>query len=266
MGNFKDITGQRFGRLIATKMLEYSDKCHSYYWECKCDCGNTIKVLKTHLTYGNTKSCGCLANETRQNNYVDLLNKRFGKIVVTELVGKDKHGHYLWKCKCDCGNEIVRQSSTIINRTRHCGCIKHSNAKTHGKRNTRLYRIWCGIKQRCLNINSPAYKDYGGRGIEICHEWNIDFMNFYNWAIANGYNDNLSIDRINVNGNYEPNNCRWSTMKEQNRNRRDNRFIEINGVNKTISEWVEKFNITYKVFYRHLKNGTLESVGINENH
>lgn len=109
----------------------------------------------------------------------------------------------------------------------------------HGLCNSRIYGIWCHIKDRCCNSKDARYKDYGGRGIKICKEWKNDFAKFYDWALQNGYKDNLTIDRIDVNGDYCPENCRWITMAEQQNNRRDNVFILFNGEKHTISEWAK---------------------------
>ena len=177
--------------------------------------------------------------------------------MVVEFVGIDKHNHYLRKCQCDCGNEIIRSSSNIINTTRHCGCVKHSNAKKHGQGSTRLYRIWSGIKQRCLNPKAPPYKNYGGRGIKLFDDW-LDFEPFSQWAYANGYSDSLSIDRIDVNGNYEPNNCRWATMKEQANNRRTNVLIKFNGKKYTYKELAQLLGITISALYHKKNRGTLQ--------
>lgn len=109
----------------------------------------------------------------------------------------------------------------------------------HGKSKTRLYHTWKHIKQRCYNTNDKDYKYYGGRCIAVCDEWLKDFMNFYNWAINNGYNENLTIDRIDVNGNYEPSNCRWVDRKQQSRNRRNIKRYTINGKTHCLSDWCE---------------------------
>ena len=113
----------------------------------------------------------------------------------------------------------------------------------HGMIHTRLYSIWHCMKVRCYIKSCLSYKNYGGRGIKICDEWKNDFISFYNWSLANGYKDNLTIDRIDVNGNYEPSNCRWVSKKEQDNNRRTNRFIEYNGIKKTIQQWAEEKGI-----------------------
>lgn len=131
----------------------------------------------------------------------------------------------MWKCVCDCGRTtIVNGQNLKSGNTTSCGCYgierRNNASKTHGKSNTRLHRIWKAMHSRCYNKKYHAYKYYGGRGITICEEWLHNFKTFYDWAMANGYEENLTIDRIDPNGNYSPNNCRWVTMELQNKNKR----------------------------------------------
>ena len=131
--------------------------------------------------------------------------------------------------------------------------------KKHGMRNTKIYNAWCGMKSRCYNANNKSYKNYGNRGIKVCEKWKNDFNEFYNWSIYNGYKENLTIDRIDNNGNYEPSNCRWVTTKEQNRNYSKNRFYYIDNKKYCIAEISEKYNINYRtLLYRLNNNYTLE--------
>lgn len=157
------------------------------------------------------------------------------------------------KCKCDCGNIIEITLLRILSgNTKSCGCFRREYSKeknkTHGKTHTRLYNIWCTMRARCNNPNRQKYQYYGGRGIQVCQEWNVSFEAFYQWSIKNGYRDNLTIDRIDSNGNYTPENCRWVTWKEQQNNRRSNKIVTINGVSKTLSEWSD---------YSGVKSGTI---------
>ena len=188
------------------------------------------------------------------NSKYGLIGKKFERLTVIKRAENSKSGQTRWFCKCDCGNEtIVWGNHLRSGHTKSCGCIQKESVKRikhykkHGLHGIRLYRIWNGIKNRTnLSNKNIAYKNYSGRGITICEEWK-EFMPFYNWAINNGYQDNLTIDRIDVNGNYEPKNCRWATMKEQQNNKRNNRFITYNGEKHTISEWKNIYNLSDSV-------------------
>lgn len=154
-------------------------------------------------------------------------------------------------CKCDCGNITkVRVEHLRSGHTKSCGCYQRTQTskahKTHGREPKRLYSIWANMKTRCLNKNTETYERYGGRGITICDEW-LSFENFRNWAITNGYSDDLTIDRIDNDGNYEPSNCRWATDYEQRNNTRRNHFLEYKGERKTIRQWSDDVGISCKV-------------------
>ncbi len=159
---------------------------------------------------------------------IDLTGQRFGRLTVVERHGKGTDGHALWLCVCECGETTIAASNDLtLGKKKSCGCLrKQINStihKTHGKKNTKLYYVWQRMKQRCHYPKSKDFSFYGGRGITVCEEWKNNFQAFYDWAMSNGYFDGLTLDRIDVNGNYEPSNCRWVTMKVQCNNRRPRR-------------------------------------------
>lgn len=171
--------------------------------------------------------------------YSELIGMRFGRLTVIENVTDVGRSRFL--CKCSCGNEkVVRMDHLKRGLVLSCGCYqaeRRSQAtKTHGMKNTRIYRCWRNMKTRCYNPNGAEFGLYGGRGITVCYEWQT-FEPFYEWAMANGYRNDLSIDRIDNDGNYEPSNCKWSTQQEQALNRSTNVTITYNGITKHISEW-----------------------------
>ena len=162
------------------------------------------------------------------------IGEKYNKLTVIEKTDIRKRRSVVYKCKCDCGNiTYVTSTNLKYGYIKSCGCYQKEQAsktnKKHGLSNTKLFYVWQDMKGRCNNPNHHAYKDYGGRGIKICDEWQNDFMSFYTWAINNVYKEKLTIDRKNNNGNYEPNYCRWTTMKIQCQNRR---FYDKSGTNK----------------------------------
>lgn len=189
---------------------------------------------------------------------------RYGKLVVlsrAENYVSPKGGRLSqWRCKCDCGNETVVLGTNLRKGiTKSCGCLRKTRASelctTHGLSNRRLFNIWCGMKKRCYNQNHKFYAYYGGRGITVCDEWLHDFQAFWDWAMSNGYQDDLSIERANNSLGYTPENCRWATAKEQNRNTRQNRRITINGETKTLAEWCEQCGLKYGTVYDRFRCG-----------
>lgn len=177
----------------------------------------------------------------------------------TEKTEKTRRSY--WICKCDCGNlKSVRGDSLSKGFIKSCGCLKKQQdeinlkrEKIHGLYGTRIYHIWRGMKDRCYNPNAEKYKSYGARGIHVYEEWRNDVLSFYNWAINNGYSDDLTIDRIDVNGNYEPNNCRWATNIEQSRNKQNTLYYTIDGITKPFREWCDIYDINYKKAHSRLK-------------
>lgn len=185
---------------------------------------------------------------------IDLTGKKFGKLTVIKRAENNKNHQTMWLCKCDCGNEkIILGNNLKNNTTKSCGCLrKNFNHIIHGKRHTRIYNIWRNMRKRCQKEYDNHYKYYGARGIKVCEEWDESFQSFYEWAMKNGYTDELTIDRINVNGNYEPSNCRWVDIKTQNNNKRSVKLISYNGMNKTISEWADYVGLPHGTLYLRL--------------
>lgn len=195
------------------------------------------------------------------NNFIDISGKKYGRLLVLSYYGT-KNRRSQWLCKCDCGKEVIVDGYRLRSgKTKSCGCLSKETAREkatkHGMSSSRIYFIHNSMNERCFNPNSSEYYNYGYRGISVCDAWKgrIGFENFLKWSMKNGYSDDLSIDRINVNGNYEPSNCRWVTQKEQMNNTRFNLFVEYNGETYTLSEWSEKLKIPYKTLYQRLKRG-----------
>ena len=182
----------------------------------------------------------------------ELSGQRFTKLTVIKRAGSTKYGQPLWECKCDCGNTtFVCGQHLREQRVKSCGCYIKEIVTKHKMSRTRLYKIWASMKNRCENPNRKDYKRYGQRGIKVCSDWS-DFLTFCEWATNNGYNDGLTLDRIDVNGNYEPSNCRWATVKEQSNNRTNNHLITYNGETKTIAQWAEERNINHDTLYSRI--------------
>lgn len=194
--------------------------------------------------------------------------EKFNLLTLIRPIGFDNQNRPIWLCKCDCGNtKNIRYWDVVHGKIKSCGCLRNNKARDrlisynkshnvkHNDCHARLYNIWHGMIQRCYNPNYHHYKDYGGRGIKICDEWKYDYLTFKKWAIENGYSDCLTIDRLDVNGDYEPSNCKWSTNTEQARNRRNNLIITYRGKSQTLMEWSNELNIKYCILWGRLKKG-----------
>lgn len=190
----------------------------------------------------------------------DMTGERFGRLTVTTYAGKAPNGHTLWECKCSCGAFVtVSRSNLISGRQVSCGCKRREQAgminQTHGGRNSRLYSIWCNMITRTTNPKGTAYHRYGGRGVKMCEEWRNNFEAFRDWALANGYTEELTIDRIDNDGGYEPDNCRWVPWSEQFNHRSNTKLITYHGETLSISQWAEKLNISKTMLYQRIKAG-----------
>lgn len=251
-----NLVGCKFGKLT---VIEPAKTDGGFAWKCKCDCGNETFAKTFQLKNGLVSSCGCLRK-------LDLVGKKFGRLLVIKNLGittgkENKNSYHRFECLCDCGNTCTVIGRLLVSgNTRSCGCLsdeaKHASKK-HGFSYDRLYKIYAGMLQRCYNSNKTEYSYYGARGIVVCDEWKNDFMSFKEWAYDNGYDPNLhwskcTIDRIDVNGNYCPENCRWVNMKHQGNNRRNNKYIEYNGEIHTLSEWADIVGISSDTLYSRI--------------
>lgn len=256
----KDLTGKIFGDLKVIKVdIEKTNNSNEKYskrvtiWECECiKCGNISYNRSCDLNgIIRRKSSGC------GRCFGDWIkDKKFGRLIAVEYQGRGK-GESIWRCKCDCENEVnVAESSLKSGNTKSCGCIRNEFLRELGRKRTenktepdkeseRIYNIYTLMKSRCYNENNENYHHYGGRGVFICEEWLNDYFAFKTWSLNNGYKNNLTIDRIDVNGNYEPSNCRWATQKVQCNNKRNNKYITYKGRTQTLSEWCDELGLEY---------------------
>ena len=263
-----DLTDKRFGRLVAKEYFGLGN------WKCVCDCGNTAVVRNNALMSGERVSCGCYLAEVIRRPRPDRTGEKYGRLTLVKYVGGSR-----WLCKCDCGNTVIANTSNLTSgHSTSCGCLKRDNSRInntkHGKSKTRLYEVWKGMHRRCYGENETAYKNYGKRGISICSEWRDDFEAFQNWALENGYDEEAqygqcTIDRIDVNGNYEPSNCRWITLTEQARNTRHCRPVEVLDMDGNIIatygsvvEAAEKTGISKSSIYRTCSGKQLSTHGV----
>lgn len=194
----------------------------------------------------------------------DLTGMKFGRLVVLRRDFECKKDETRWICKCDCGAvKSINGISLKTERTQSCGCLQAELAskrcRIYEDSDKRLHSIWRGMKERCFRKENISYPFYGGRGITVCKEWAKSFIAFRGWALKNGYAENLSIDRMDSNGNYCPENCRWVTAKQQSNNTRRNVFITYKGKTKTVSEWAEITGIKKETLADRKRRGWSDS-------
>ena len=223
----KDIKGKRFYNLVVIDRAEPPSKsAKSAYWLCKCDCGKETTVASKHLTSGGIRSCGC-------NRTVKMVGMRFDRLVVLRRHHRTGNSCISYLCICDCGNlTIARGDSLRRGEVRSCGCYHFDNVTTHGMTKTRLYSIWQSMKQRCFDVTHKSYKYYVAKGVVVCDRWKNSFIGFRDDMYSSYLNHvekygekDTTLDRIDVNGNYEPSNCRWATWKEQQANKREKQEV-----------------------------------------
>lgn len=191
----------------------------------------------------------------------NLIGNKYGMLTVIEKGESTKRGKLTWKCRCDCGNikkKSVNGYDLKSGKVKSCGCYYSiSNARrnvTHGDTSSRLYRIWQGVKARCYRKSTKEYAYYGGKGINVCKDW-LEYLKFKEWAYNNGYSDKLTLDRIDNNKGYFPDNCRWVSYTIQARNRSNNRVVNVNQEEHTLSEWSEISGINAATIAWRLDHG-----------
>lgn len=245
----KDLTGQKFGRLTVIERAG-SDKKWQARWKCLCDCGKETVVTTNQLTSGRTKSCGC-------STFNNLVGKHFGRLTVIERAENEGNKIY-WKCRCDCGNEVVVHGRDLkYGFVKSCGCKKIRRIVRNAYSGKCTSSTWTSIKYRCFNPRATNYHNYGGRGITMYPEWIDNFKAFHDYVsqLPHFGEKGYSLDRIDVNGNYEPNNLRWADAKTQARNTRRNVFIDYCGEMITVAEAAEKSGIKDYVLRNRIKRG-----------
>lgn len=253
MGKAIDLTGQRFGQLTVVGRAPNSNTGKSR-WHCQCECGSTTISFGSDLHRGRIHHC----KSTVHNNVVDLVGERFGRLVVIERLRVTTSNRSIrWLCKCDCGRTTIATGYTIkAGNKLSCGCLISDSTRQrstiHGYAGTQTHTTWVSMIKRCENPKDPGYTQYGGRGVKVCDRWH-DFVNFL--ADMGERPNNLTIDRIDNDGNYEPGNCRWATAKEQGNNTSRNRHIRINGELVTVKQASEITGVKYETILTRLNKG-----------
>lgn len=254
-GEKLDITGERYGALVALYPTDIR-KGGTYCWMFRCDCGKEKALPINQVRYGSIKSCGCHINKKNPDKRKQRVcsGDVFGELTVIKPLGQiNGDNHYQSKVKCSCGNEFVVRDTFLICGKRTC-CPDCSNLKkqTHGLSDTPIFYVWQGIRDRCNNPNNKQYKNYGGRGIRVCDEWMNSSDSFIEWAIQNGYEEGLQLDRIDNDGNYEPSNCRFVTQLENARNKQNTIYIHYEGELLTIGEVAERSGLRENLIYQRI--------------
>lgn len=238
----KDLTGQVFGRLTVVEFVEI--KNHSAYWKCQCECGDFSITRSSGLLNGHTQSCGC-----QNRKPANLSGKQFGRLTAIDM-DHSKQRRVYWNCRCQCGVIVsVSADKLTSGETKSCGCYNRDilaiNKATHGLtrvgQHHPLYTVWCQMRARCQDPDNPAYHRYGGRGITVCERW--ERFDLFLSDMGDKPAPGLTIDRMDNDGPYSPDNCRWATRTEQARNRRSTVLVEFDGQSLTLSEWSKQLGI-----------------------
>lgn len=234
--------------------LGFSIKLRKRYVKAVCDCGVLRELPLTMLMTKRIKSCGC----RQRVNFVNYVGERFGMLIVVEELMRVRRDR-CFLIQCDCGNRTYASLDSLQQGRCSCGCLYKAkrgiSSTTHGLSKHSLYSTWGNIKSRCRNPKVDSYPDYGGRGINICDDWYKNFMSFYNWCIENGWEEGLSVDRKDNDGSYEPHNCRIGDSDIQNRNKRNNVWIDYMGERLVVIDWCKRLGINETTVYNRIING-----------
>jgi hypothetical protein len=240
---FLDYTGQRFGNLTAINFVRRVNNIT--YWLFKCDCGKEYVSAIANIKKRNGITCTCKKKPRK-----DLTGLKFGRLTAIKPLKQDKNGYWIWFCVCDCGKTKEVSSKQLINKlTTSCGCSRFKD-NPYGKQPE--YAIYCAIKARCNNKNTASYYSYGARGIKMCPEWAQDYSLFLK-DMGKRPSKYHSIERIDMNGDYEPSNCKWATSKEQANNRRNNIKFTYKNIEYTLKQFSETFGLSYKKIHHYYK-------------
>lgn len=258
------LTGYVFGSLTVESFAERRGT--KAYWNCRCVCGVLKAIRGDSLKDGSIRSCGCLRIQTAKTKIVNLVGRTFGRLTVTDGPHKrqDQRG-YFWPCLCACGARVAVHRSALLNKqTQSCGCLRREQVTerarvmgeantTHGQTASPEWTAWRNMRLRCTDPQQTAYPNYGGRGITVCARWE-SFENFVA-DMGEKPTPQHSLGRIDNNGHYCPENCRWETQKEQQRNRRDTVFYEYNGERRCVAEWAELYGLTTAALWHRIRRG-----------
>ena len=280
MADLIDLTGKKYDNFTVLRKGNGRKTAGGQYkatWICGCVCGKEFEADAEKIRRGSVHSCGCLRYQNRDYLFPDITGKRYGRLVVIRRLQPEerKRPNELWLCKCDCGKIISANAAKLNSGTkRSCGCLKYDDReriknlnRKYKYSNRRLYRIYRAMINRCYDERHKAYHRYGSAGIHVCPEWldEFGFDKFYEWSMDNGYREDLTIDRIDNQKGYSPDNCRWITNLEQQNNKKLNIVAEYNGKSQSLAEWARELNVTYsKVHWRYVnKQMTMEQI-VNE--
>lgn len=262
-----DLVGNRYNTLTVISRNEELSKPNSTYWNCVCDCGAEVVMSNSNLRFKEKPShLGCPLKKPPYN-FDDLTGRRFGRLTVVKTCGRNDQKKILWKCKCDCGGEKIVSSTLLKNgKVASCGCLlteqrKKPKRTTHNMSKTDIYKKYMSMIGRC-SPKYHAHKDYYDKGISVCEEWvgENGFECFRDWSYENGYDASkrwteMTLDRIDNSKGYSPQNCRWTTEKEQQNNKSTNVYIEWNGKRMTLKQWSEKCGLNYGTLKNRLRRG-----------